>query len=378
MIYRSRILLSTVALLATVSSGAFGQSFKTAKHDVVVETVAANLENPWGLAFLRDGSMLVTERPGRLRRVVDGKISEPVSGLPEIWAQRQGGLMDIILDPEYATNQTIYFSFSEPSVRGNDTAGTAVARARLILSAPPRLADVKIIFRQSKKTRSGVHFGSRMVISPDGKLFITLGDRGDRPRAQDPFDHAGSVLRIHRDGTVPSDNPFADGKKGLPEIWSIGHRNPQGVIWHPETNSLWTVEHGARGGDEINRPLPGRNYGWPVISYGRHYSGFSIGEGKVKEGMEQPIFYWDPSIAPSSLAYYSGDKFPNWKGNLFVGALSGQTLSRLEMKDHKVVREERLFEDELGRIRDVRQGPDGFLYILIDQDDGRILRILPR
>lgn len=370
-------LVAALLLVLSAPIAANGQSFKTAKHTVVVETVAANLKNPWSLAFLPDGSMLVTERSGQLRHVSGGKVSQPVTGMPQVWAERQGGLLDILVDPEFSSNQTIFFSFSEPAVSGNDVAGTAVARARLVMGPQPRLADVKVIFRQNKKTRSGVHFGSRLVQSPDGKLFVTIGERGDRPRAQDPFDHAGSVLRINRDGTAPRDNPFADGKKGQPEIWSIGHRNPQGAIWHPETNSLWTVEHGARGGDEINRPLSGRNYGWPVISYGRHYSGFKIGQGQIKEGMEQPVHFWDPSIAPSGFAYYGGDKFPNWKGNLFVGALAGRALSRLEMKDHKVVREERLFQGEFGRIRDVRQGPDGFIYFITDQSNGRILRLKP-
>lgn len=353
------------------------QNFKTEKHDVVVETVVRGLDHPWGLAFLPDRSLLVTERSGALRLMAPGGTLRNVAGAPRVWAESQGGLLDVAIDPNFFRNRLIYLSYSEPSANGR-RAGTAVGRGRLVLAARPRLQDFGVIFRQSHKTDSGRHFGSRLVFAPDGTLFVTVGERGNRPRAQDPFDHAGSVIRINRDGTVPKDNPFADGRKALPEIWSIGHRNPQGAIWNPDTNSLWTVAHGARGGDEINRPLAGRNYGWPVISYGKHYWGGRIGEGPRKRGMEQPVYFWDPSIAPSGFAYYGGDQFPGWRGNLFVGALKFQLLVRLEVSGGRVVREERLFRNEFGRIRDVRQGPDGNLYMLTDARNGRILRVRPR
>ena len=232
-----------------------------------------------------------------------------------------------------------------------------------------------MIFRQTPKAGTSRHFGSRLVIARDGTLFITVGERGQRERAQDPSVNRGQVVHINRDGTIPKDNPFVSKAGYRPEIWSYGHRNPQGAALHPDTGKLWTVEHGARGGDEINVPQPGRNYGWPVIAYGRHYWGGKIGEGTHKAGMEQPIYYWDPSIAPSGMAFYTGDRYPRWKGNVFVGALSFQLLSRLELNGEKVVKEERLFKELSERIRDVRQGPDGYLYMLTDSDDGRLLRI---
>ena len=277
-------------------------------------------------------------------------------------------------DPNFAANGMIYLSFAE--IEGGK-AGTAVARARLVREdGPPRLEDTQVIFRITGKTGSTRHFGSRLVFAPDGMLFVTLGDRGDMERAQDTADHAGSVIRIAPDGTVPADNPFIDGS-GLPEIWSIGHRNLQGAAINPATGALWTVEHGARGGDEINIPRAGRNYGWPVISYGRHYSGGKIGIGTAKEGMEQPVHYWDPSIAPSGMAFYTGDRFPAWTGDVFVGALRGAHVARLALDGDSVAAEETLF-DELGeRIRDIRQGPDGYLYLVTDSGDGRILRVVP-
>jgi len=346
--------------------------YSSAHYRLRLVTVAKGLEHPWSVAFLPDGRMLVTERRGRLRIVTsDGKLSEPIKGVPRVYARGQGGLLDVILDPGFATNRVIYLSYAEP---GDGGGGTAVARAVLNGGA---LTGLKVIFRQTPKADTRVHFGSRLVIARDGTLFITIGERGQRERAQDPSVNRGQVIRINRDGSIPKDNPFV-GKAGYrPEIWSYGHRNPQGAALHPETGKLWTVEHGARGGDEINVPLPGRNYGWPVIAYGRHYWGGKIGEGTHKAGMEQPIYYWDPSIAPSGMAFYTGDKYPKWKGNVFVGALSFQLLARLELDGEKVVKEERLFKELSERIRDVRQGPDGYLYILTDADDGRLLRIEP-
>jgi glucose/arabinose dehydrogenase len=371
----SALMVTTQALHFTTPVVA--QDFTTEKHAVSVDTVASGLNHPWGLAFLPGGAMLVTERPGTLRLITKSRVSDTVSGVPRVWPRGQGGLLDIALDRDFANNRVLFLSYSEPG-RGRGEAGTAVARARLELAPKPRLVAVRVIFRQNRKTNSGRHFGSRLVIAPDGTLFITVGDRGDSERAQDPFDHAGSVIRINRDGGVPSDNPFADGKKAAPEIWSIGHRNPQGATLNRSTGRVWTVEHGAQGGDEINLPDPGRNYGWPTISYGRHYSGAKIGVGVRNAGMEQPKWYWDPSIAPSGFAYYDGGGFPNWQGNMFVGALRGQMLVRLELEADKVVAEERMFINEFGRIRDVRQGPDGFIYLLTDDSNGRLLRLRPK
>lgn len=347
-------------------------TLETQHYKIEVVTVAEGLENPWSLAFLPDGRMLVTERPGRLRVVAsDGTLSRPIAGVPRVYAKGQGGLLDVILDRDFATSRTIFLSYSEPGPGG---AGTAVARA---VFEGDRLSGVEVIFRQFPKTSGGRHFGSRLVIADDGSLFVTVGERGERRRAQDPMVHRGQVVRIRRDGGIPADNPFV-GRAGFrPETWSYGHRNPQGAALHPVTGKLWIHEHGARGGDEINIPRPGRNYGWPVIAYGRHYSGARIGEGTHKPGMEQPVYYWDPSIAPSGMAFYTGDKFPKWRGNLFVGALKFRLLVRLVLDGEKVVAEERMLEALGDRIRDVRQGPDGYLYLLTDSSDGRVLRLQP-
>ncbi len=277
-------------------------------------------------------------------------------------------------DPDYSANQMIYFSYAEAGPKG---AGTAVARARLDRAAN-RLRDVIVIFRQFPKSSGGRHFGSRLVFARDGTLFITIGERGERDRAQDFTINRGQVIHINPDGSVPAKNPFV-GKPGYrPEVWSYGHRNPQGAALHPDTGKLWTVEHGARGGDEINIPQAGRNYGWPVIAYGRHYSGGQIGVGTHKQGMEQPTHYWDPSIAPSGMAFYTGDKFPKWKGSVLVGALRFRLLSRLSLDGEQVLDEERMLEELGERIRDVRQGPKGFVYILTDSEAGRVIRIEPR
>jgi len=361
--------------VATPVCSAAQEIAQTSAGPLRVETVAKGLEHPWALAFLPDGAMLVTERPGRVRLVsADGTVSDALAGAPSTREWGQGGMLDVALDPDFATNGLVYLSFSEIA---DGTAGTAVAKARLVRDAgPPRLEGMHVIFRMTGKSSGTRHFGSRLVFAPDGTLFVTIGERGNDDRAQDPNDHAGSVVRINPDGSTPAGNPFANGG-GLPEIWSIGHRNPQGAAINPATGALWTVEHGARGGDEINIPQPGRNYGWPVISYGRHYSGLKIGEGTTKEGMEQPVYYWDPSIAPSGMAFYTGDAYPGWKGDVFVGALKERHLARLDLDGDKVVGEETLLEDVGERIRDVRQGPDGFLYVLTDSGDGRILRLKP-
>jgi glucose/arabinose dehydrogenase len=359
-----------------VPAGAQAQAVQTQKASFTVETVASGLEHPWGLAFLPDGRMLVTERPGRLRVVSpDGTRSPALSGLPAIAARGQGGLLDVALDPGFAGNSTIYLCYAEGRPGGG--AGTSVLRARLN-AARTALEAPNVIFRQQPAGNTGRHFGCRLVFGRDGNLFITLGDRGNmEERAQDPKGHIGKVVRIRSDGSVPADNPFADGAKGAAEVWSLGHRNVQGAALHPVTGELWTVEHGARGGDEINIPKKGLNYGWPVITYGIDYSGAKIGEGTRKEGMEQPAYYWDPSIAPSGAAFYTGEAFPGWRGDLLVGALAGQMLVRLDLDGTRIVAEERMLTRLNARIRDVRQGPDGLVYLLTDAGDGKLLRLRP-
>lgn len=350
------------------------QRFDSERHGFVAETVASGLEHPWAIAFLPDGRFLVTERPGRLRLVDrDGRVDpEPVAGLPAISATGQGGLLDVALHPDFAENRLVYFSYAEA---GDGGVGTAVARGHL---EGKRLADVEVLFRMTPKTGGGRHFGSRLVFDRDGYLFITLGDRGDRPRAQHLDDHIGTLVRLHDDGRVPADNPFVDRADALPEIYSYGHRNIQGATLHPSTGRLWTHEHGPQGGDEINVPEAGVNHGWPVITYGVNYGiGTSIGEGTHKPGMAQPLHVWTPSIAPSGMAFYTGDAFPAWQGDLFVGALKFRQLVRLSVDDGRIVSEERLLDDAVGRIRDVRQGPDDLLYLLTDANDGRLVRLRP-
>ena len=344
------------------------------KAAVRVETVARGLEHPWALAFLPDGRLLVTERPGRLRIVErDGRASQPLAGVPQVLARGQGGLLDVALDPRFADNRLVYLSYAEPGEGG--TAGTAVARGRL---GEGRLEDVRVIYRQQPKVAGSNHFGSRLVFARDGTLFVTQGDRYDyRDGAQDLSVGFGKIVRINPDGSVPRDNPFVGRAGAQPEFWSYGHRNVQGAALHPQTGQLWTAEHGARGGDELNRPEAGNNYGWPVITYGVDYSGVKIGEGTAKPGMEQPLYYWDPVIAPSGMTFYTGDAFPDWKGSVFIGSLRPGLLVRLTLADGRVAREERYLADLRERIRDVRQGPDELLYLLTDSRDGRILRVIP-
>jgi glucose/arabinose dehydrogenase len=345
--------------------------------NVTVETVVSGLEHPWALAFLPDGRILVTERPGRLRIVdASGRLSEPLGGVPAVQAVSQGGLLDVAIDPDFAQNQLVYLSFSEPGEGG--VSGTSVARGRL---ANGRLENVQVIYRQEPKVRSGGHFGSRLVFSRDGKLFITQGDRQSgsfRQQAQQLSSGIGKIVRVNTDGTIPSDNPFVGRNDARPEIWSLGHRNAQAAALHPETGELWTVEHGAAGGDELNRPEKGKNYGWPVITYGRDYSGGSIGEGAQKEGMEQPVYYWDPVIAPSGMTFYTGDRYPGWKGSAFVGSMGPRALVRLTIENGRVTREERYLGDLGERIRDVQQGPDGLLYLVTDAANGKVLRVVPK
>jgi len=338
-------------------------------------TVATGLQHAWGLAFLPDGRMLVTERAGRMRILTaDGRVGEPLQGLPRIDVGGQGGLLDVAVDPAFAQNALVYWSYSEPAEGGGRGNSTAVARARLDGN---RLADVQVIFRQSPKFSSSAHFGSRLAFARDGRLFVTLGDRySRRDDAQTLDNHHGKVVRIERDGQVPADNPFVGRSGALPEIWSYGHRNLQGAAIHPETGELWTTEHGPQGGDELNIPAAGRNHGWPVITFGREYgTGFRIGDGTARADIVPPLTVWVPSIAPSGMAFLTSDRYPGWKGNLFVGALRGAMLVRLELDGPKVVREHRLLQPLGERIRDVRQGPDGWLYVLTDSRDGRLLRL---
>ncbi|NNM05148.1 MAG: PQQ-dependent sugar dehydrogenase [Gemmatimonadetes bacterium] len=347
-----------------------------------VVTVAEELVNPWAMAFVPGGDMLVTERPGRLRIIRDGKLlSGPVPGVPAVFARGQGGLMDVVLHPDFAANRLVYLSFSKP-VDGGSESTTAVVRGRF---EGDRLLDVEEIFEAV--SRGNGHYGSRLAFDRDGFLFITVGDRQAPPRgdleahpAQDLSNHHGTTIRLHDDGRVPADNPFVGRAGARPEIWSYGHRNAQGLAFDPETGDLWLNEHGPQGGDELNLVLPGRNYGWPVIGYGVNYgSGSPIHESTHQEGMEQPVHYWVPSIATCGLLVYTGDRFPEWKGNVFVGGLAGQQLARLTMDGTGVVSEETLLAGR-GRIRDVRQGPDGFIYVSIEDRGGAptpIIRLEP-
>ncbi len=337
-----------------------------------IQVITEGLEHPWGVAFLPDERILVTERPGRLRVIEQGRLlPESVEGLPHIAVLGQGGLLDVVLHPDYEKNGWIYFSYAASGTGG---VSTEVARARL---QGMRLVQLERLFRLEPKTNAGRHFGSRLVFDKAGYLYITLGDRGDRPRAQRLNDHAGSVIRLHDDGSIPADNPFKGQRRAQPEIFSYGHRNPQGMALHPQTGAVWIHEHGPQGGDEINILRSGANYGWPVITYGANYgSGTPIGEGTEKKGMEQPLYYWVPSIAPSGMAFYTGDRYPGWDGNLFVGSLKFRLLVRLELKGDRVVKEQRLLEGRLGRIRDVRVGPDDYLYLLTDEDNGKLVRLL--
>ena len=350
---------------------------------VGAEVVASGLEHPWALAFLPEGRFLVTERPGRVRVVeADGRLGAPLAGVPEVAASGQGGLLDLVLDADFAHNRTLYFCFSEAGMRGNST---ALARARLT-DDRARLEDVKVLFSQRPKVVSNAHFGCRIVESrthgqPDGLLFLTLGERfTHKADAQKLDTHLGKIIRIRKDGTVPPDNPFVQQAGALPEIWSYGHRNIQGATLAPD-GTLWTHEHGPQGGDEINLPQKGRNYGWPVITYGENYGGGKIGEGlTAKAGMEQPLHYWVPSIAPSGMAFLSSARYGRaWVGNLFVGSLKFGYLNRIELSkpfQGRVLREHKLLADLSERIRDVRQGPDGWLYVLTDNPKGRLLRVV--
>lgn len=368
------LLLLSMAALMPLSAQDRSSVITSEKHTFRLATLVTGLENPWSVAFLTDGRMLITERVGRLRLVgSDFRLDpKPIEGLPESLERGQGGLFDVVLHPQYAQNGWIYWAYNAPGPGGW---GTALARGKL---QGQRMTSVQVLFSMLPKTRSSQHFGGRIVFDKAGMLYLTLGDRGDKDRAQKLDDHAGSVIRLHDDGRVPADNPFVNRAGALPEKWTLGNRNMQGAALHPQTGELWTHEHGPQGGDEINVMRPGLNYGWPVITYGVNYGlGTRIGEGQAKPGMVQPLHKWVPSIAPSGMAFVSGSQFPQWQGDLLVGALRGQLLVRLVLDGEKVLREERLLQSRAGRIRDVRMGPDGLVYLLSDGPDGALMRLEP-
>ncbi len=360
-------------ILAAISSLFFATFIHAEQPKVpfTVEVLTSGLDHPWSMAFLPDGRIMIAERAGRLRIVMaDGSPSEPtISGLPNLLARDQGGLLGIALDPDFARNQQLYFSYAEQ--QGN-VAGTAVARAKLVGN---QLKNVQVIFRQLPKTEGTKHFGSRLVVAPNGNLFVTLGDRFTyMDQAQHLDNHIGKLIRIRKDGSVPTDNPFTKHSVAKPEIWSYGHRHIQGAAIHPGTGVLWIHEHGPRGGDEINIPLPGKNYGWPLASYGMHYSMEPIKDEHAEQGFEEPIYYWNPAIAPSGMMFYRGNLFPEWKGNLFIGSLVGRHLVRLVVDSNQVISEEKLLMNQ-ARIRDVAEGPDGAIYLLTDDTNGLLLKL---
>jgi glucose/arabinose dehydrogenase len=361
------VVVAAVLAVQTAFAAEGVRPVETQSGRIAVETVASGLRNPWSLAFLPNGRMLVTEREGRIRIVTrDGSLSAPLAGVPEVYSSGQGGLLDIALAPDFVTSRLIYFSFGEP---GEGGASTAVARARL---GDDRLQDMTVILRTVPKTGGGAHFGSRLAFSRDGKLFVTTGERFRFDPAQDLSSHMGKVLRINPDGSVPSDNPFVGRNGPLPEIWSLGHRNVEGAAIHPETGRLWTHEMGPAGGDELNVTEAGRNYGWPLVSWGRHYDGRDIPDPPTRPDFAQSIRHWVPVIAPSGMAFYTGDTIPAWKGNLLIGGMVARAIVRLSLNGEQITGEERIPMG--GRIRDVRQGPDGAVYAL-DESNGTILRL---
>lgn len=375
---KTRLLALALCLISIscVQADTDAKIIVTETGKIQVKTLAEGLGNLWGLAFLPDGNMLVTERKGKMRIVSpDGKLGEPLSGLPAISTQGQGGLLDIVLAPDFATSNKIYFSYSEPDPKGS-IISTAVAHA--ILSGN-KLEKVTRIFSQQPKVSGNNHYGSRLVWAADGTLFVTLGDRyNEKDRAQTLDNHIGKVVRINADGSIPTDNPFVKKAGALPEIWSYGHRNIQGAAINPVTNALWTGEHGPQGGDELNLDLAGNNYGWPVITYGENYGGGKIGEGTHKAGMEQPVYKWVPSIATCGFIFYTGDKFPQWKNNILLASLREQSLVRLVVEKDKIVKEERMLAKEIGeRLRHVVQGPDGLVYLISDESNGKIFQLSP-
>jgi glucose/arabinose dehydrogenase len=375
---RKTLLASLCAsALLSLSLQTLAATYQSEEGTLTVDEVVGGLQHPWAVAFLPDNKgMLVTERPGNLRRVgPDGKLSAPISGVPQVWVQGQGGLLDVELSPDFAKDRMVYLTYAEVGSDGK-TGGTAAGRGRLS-DDMTRLEGFTRIFQQQPKLSVGNHFGSRIVFDRDGYMFIALGENNNRPTAQDLDKLQGKVVRLYPDGTVPKDNPFVGQKNVRPEIWSYGHRNQQGAALNPWTGTLWTNEHGPMGGDEINIIERGGNYGWPISTFGIDYSGQPISEskGKIVEGVKNPFHVWEKSPAISGMAFYSADRFKQWDHNVFIGALSAQVLIRLELKDDKVVHEERLLGELNARIRDVRQGPDGYLYVLTDDDDGKLLKV---
>lgn len=369
----------TIAMVLAGSAHAVDGTHQTEKAVIQVKTVAEGLDHPWGIAFLPDGQALVTERPGRLRLVsADGELSEPLQGVPEVDARGQGGLLDVALDPDFSDNRRVYLSFSEAGEQGANS--TAVVRGVLNADASA-LENVELVFSQRPKLPSTKHFGSRLVFDGEGHLFVTLGERSEerfRDQAQALDSHLGKIVRIHSDGSVPNDNPFAAQDGALPEIWSYGHRNIQAAAINPASGALWEIEHGPRGGDELNIPEAGKNYGWPVVSFGVNYSGTPVGSGESNApGFEDPVYQWTPVIAPSGMTFYGGEGFPEWQGDLFVGGLASTALVRLELDGNRVLHEERILDDADLRIRDVAEGPEGALYLLTDEDNGKVLRLSP-
>ena len=371
--YRINLVIGALCVLVSYAPILQAKVIQSEQHSVRVEVVTEGLRHPWGMAFLPNGDILVTERKGRLRRIRDGKLEPtPIAGLPKIKERGQGGLMGIALHPGFETNRWLYLAYMG---KGKGGYNTEVLRAKL---EGEQLEEVKVIFKALPKSRGNRHFGCRLVFGRDGTLYVSLGDRGKRPSAQNLNDHRGSLIRIRDDGTVPPDNPFVNTPDAQPEIYTYGNRNMQGMALHPVSGAIWTHEHGPQGGDEVNLMKPGVNYGWPVITYGFNYgTGTSIGEGTHKDGMAQPIYTWVPSIALSGMTFYTGEAFPNWQGDLFVGSLKFGLLVRLEMDGERMTGEERLFDGRYGRIRDVVQGPDGYLYVLTDEPDGQLLRLRP-
>lgn len=354
------------------SATAIAQVMQSQATEFEAVVVADGLEHPWAVAFLPDARMLVTERDGHLRVVTSvGEISEPVAGVPAVAARGQGGLLDVVLHPDYASNGWVYMTYSKPA---DDGARTAIARARL---AGLEFTDVETIFVAENPASGGGHFGSRLAFAPDGTLYVTVGERNRGREAQNLSNSNGTILRLNDDGSIPDDNPFVGRADAQPSTYSYGHRNPQGMAVHPTRGEVWAHEHGPRGGDEINLLQPGANYGWPVLTYGRSYAGLPIGEGTSKPGMEPPLHHWTPSIAPSGMAFYTGDAFPAWRGNLFVGSLKFRNLVRVVLDGTRIVAQEVLLDGAFGRIRDVRQGPNGLIYVLTDDPNGRLIRLQP-
>lgn len=355
----------------SMAQGSSSHIIYSEENDFILEKIIDKLENPWSIAFLPlDEGILISERPGRLNLYTEESLI-PITGLPEIAATGQGGLLDVIIDPDFKENKFIYFSFSEPGPGGYST---AVARANLL---EDELSNVEIIFRASPKSFGSIHFGSRLAFDSDGILYITLGERGGMTNAQNLQHHGGSVIRIHSDGRIPTDNPFFNKQSVLPEIFSFGHRNAQGMAFDKKTGLLWLHEHGSKGGDEVNILKAGANFGWPLVTFGINYNGTIISAETEKPGIENPVIFWVPSIAPSGMTFYYGDKFPEWQGNIFIGTLAGQHLRRLVVKGGSIIHQEVLLHKEIGRIRDVRTGPDGSLYFLTDAKNGALYKISP-